>query len=304
VFVVTDEERPSLVREDRPLLAALEAQGVEAAPWVWSLGVPAGAPGAVFLLRSTWDYYRRLSEFLAWLDSIEAAGGTVQNPASVIRWNCDKRYLLDLGRRGVAVVPTVVVEQGEAVTLREIVEREGWGDRELVLKPCVSANSWKTVRVAPEGLASAEEPFAEAVKARAMLVQPFQEAIERTGEYSFVFLGGDLAHAVQKRPRPGDFRVQEDHGGTTERVEDVSEEWSAQAKGALRAASSSAGLSELVLYGRVDGVVSGRTLQVMEVELIEPSLYFAQAPESVETFARAIVQSFRPAPSSVTPRSR
>ena len=182
------------------------------------------------------------------------------NPVALVRWNAHKRYLLDLEARGVAIVPTVLVERGEAVSLEDLLRQRGWP--EAVVKPAVSINAHGTFRaVAGEG----EDRFQALVARADALVQPFVPEVLEEGEHSFVFLGETLALTVLKRAAPGDFRVQKDHGGSATRV----------FPGAGLEARARAVVDAIEgpwLYARVDAVRRGDELLVMELEAIEPEL--------------------------------
>ena len=115
------------------------------------------APGALVVLRSTWDYAGRVDEFRAWLDRLDADGAAVRNPTDLVRWNLHKSYLLDLERRGVPVVPTRLVERGAAVALGDVAAEAGWDD--VVVKPAVAATARLTVHEAREGAGATARPL-------------------------------------------------------------------------------------------------------------------------------------------------
>jgi glutathione synthase/RimK-type ligase-like ATP-grasp enzyme len=234
---------------------------------------------AAVVLRSTWDYHERAGAFLGWLDDLERRGARVRNPIPTLRWNATKTYLRDLAEAGVHVVPTEIVDAAAGTGLREVMERRGW--RDVVVKPAVSATAFETWRVGEPPAAEDEVRFARLSSERAMMVQPFVAEIEEEGELSLMFLGGAFSHAVRKRPRQGDFRVQHEFGGTLEPA-------TADAGLVAEAAAIVARAPDPCLYARVDGcVVEGRLL-LMELELIEPALFFEFAPGSAERLADAI----------------
>jgi glutathione synthase/RimK-type ligase-like ATP-grasp enzyme len=286
VGFVTDEAHPDLVEDDRPLVAALRVRGVEALPVIWSGGTP--APADLFVLRSPWDYYRRRDEFLAWLLEAEKVA-PVLNAPTVVRWNSDKRYLLELEASGVPIVATALVEAPLPTRLADVVQAHGWSGKDLVVKPTISAGAYGAMRVAANALDEAEARFAAARATGALLVQPFVDEVTTDGELSFMFVEGALAHVVRKRPSSGDFRVQEEHGGATERIADPPAAIIAQAAVSLTAAGALTDAAAGILYARVDGVVVDGVFRLMEIELIEPTFYFAHAPETVERFANAVL---------------
>jgi len=229
--------------------------------------------------RSCWDYHQRAPEFERWLDRLERAGARVVNPVPILRWNMRKTYLRDLGARGVPVVSTVWAAKGSDTTLRGIAEARGWA--EMVVKPVVSASAHETWRTGRDG-AGDEERFRADLATRDLMVQPFLPGFIEEGELSLVFLAGEYSHAVRKRPKPGDFRVQEEHGGSV--GPDVASPDLVRI-GAL-AVAASPGPSA---YARVDTVAAGGRHLVTELELIEPALYFGMREGAADRLAAALI---------------
>ena len=265
VALATCAEHPDLSPDDRLLLPALERRGMAPVAVRWD--DPAARWGGfdAVVVRSCWDYHHRLPEFLRWLDALAPAGARVFNPLPTMRWNVTKSYLRDLAAAGVPVTPSVWVPKGSTRTLRELADEIGADT--VVVKPNVSASGFETWRFDSARADDGETRFALLRRERDLLVQPFLPAIETDGELSLVFLEGDFSHAVRKRPRPGEFRVQEEHGGTAVAAE-VGLDLVRQAARALALAPGDP------LYARVDGLVSGGVLVVTELELVEPMLYF------------------------------
>jgi len=217
------------------------------------------------IIRCTWDYSWRLGEFLAWIDRVEAAGIRLYNSADVVRWNIDKRYLLELRERGVRIPETTWIARGEltAARLAECVLGE------CVIKPAVSAGAYNTLRVTPTRVREVAAELAEVSREKDILVQEYVQEIESPGEYSLIFLRGEFTHAVLKSPAAGDFRVQPRYGGV-QRAATVTGQTIEQAKHALDVIP----LDETPLYARVDGVLRGSEFVLMELELIEPYLFW------------------------------
>jgi glutathione synthase/RimK-type ligase-like ATP-grasp enzyme len=278
VALVTCSYIRELTDDDRPLLIELWNLGIEAEPAVWDdPSVDWGSYDAA-VIRSTWDYHLSPAAFFAWLGRLEALGTKLWNPAAVVRANVDKSYLKGLAAAGVSVVPTLWVSQGGRTDLDQVLAARGWTD--AVVKPVISAGAFRTRRVklgGPGGQAALDDALAHSDA----MVQPFLPEIKAEGEWSFVFLGGEFSHAVLKTPHAGDFRVQEDHGGRTARREPPPG-LVVQARAALIAGPQS------WLYARVDGVRRGAELIVIEVELIEPSLYLSTAPVAARRLAELI----------------
>ncbi|KXJ98632.1 MAG: Cycloserine biosynthesis protein DcsG [Acidobacteria bacterium OLB17] len=229
------------------------------------------------VIRTTWDYQRSPVEFLDVLAEIEAATRLL-NSRKVVEWNFDKIYLRELRDSGVDIVSTLFETQySQANFARWLDELDA---PELIVKPRVSATAEHTFRLR-EFDASLESIFAE----RPFLVQPFLDEIVRTGEYSLFYFDGEFSHAILKEPKTHDFRVQEEHGGIISAVE---------ATDAMRNAAAKAlsVIPEKLLYARVDLVPSASSgFQLMELELIEPALYFRMEEHAAKRFAEAVARS-------------
>lgn len=270
---------PRLTADDQRAAAVLEARGLEVCPVVWS-GEDEPAVDSL-VIRSTWDYHQRPDEFRRWLDRVEAKQLPVWNPASVLRWNLDKRYLRELEQAGVRTVPTVWLDR-ESPPLRELLESHGWDD--VVVKPAISASGWRTFRSTRDRAVDDEPAFRQLVTDCPAMLQPFIPQVAVEGEWSLMFFGGKFSHAVLKQPAPGGFLVQTEHGGRVEAAIPTStmvqeaEEAVARAPGA-------------VIYGRVDGVREGCRLRLMELELLEPVLFFEYCPLSPHRFADALMDA-------------
>ena len=274
-----DWYQAQIAREEGLLAEALAARGLAAARRPWSDPTVDWRRCRSALFRSTWDYFDRFVEFSPWLERVSACT-RLFNHAGLIRWNIDKRYLGELAEKGVAIVPTRFVERGEAAPLADVMDARGWA--EAVFKPVVSGAARLTHRVRRERLGEHEALFARCVAAEAMMVQAFEPAILDEGELSLVVIAGRTTHAVRKTPRAGDFRVQDDHGGSVQPHQASAAE-RAFAEAAVAACPSPP------LYARVD-MVRGADgdLRLMELELVEPELFFRFHPPAAQALAAAI----------------
>jgi len=260
IALVTWRGLPELAADDRLLQQALLRRGVDARAVVWDDATVDWSAFDAIVVRSTWDYHKRVDEFRAWLDRMD--GLPLWNPAELLRRNIHKSYLLELEARGVNIVPTILVRRGEPMPALP------WED--VIVKPAVSATAYGIVRgVALSNWASDCD----------VLVQPFVPEIVDDGELSFIFLGRAFSHAVLKRPRGGDFRVQNDFGGSATRI-DPPRDLIAQAERIVTT------LGERWLYARVDCIVRDGQLVLMELEATEPSLFLDEA--AAERFADAL----------------
>lgn len=295
IAVATHRERPRATDDDRLALSRIAARcGLAVAPVPWDEPSASWDRYSGVIIRSTWDYHLYPQSFLAWAERVEAAGTPLWNPAAVIRWNADKRYLTELEGAGVPIVPTEWVSRGQEIHLRRIMESRGWS--RAVVKPSVAATSYRTERVRADEEDAHARLIAAILEDSDAMVQPFLARVCREGEWSFVFLddgGGSLAfsHAVMKRPKAEDFRVQSQFGGSV-RAADPPPRLLRQAGDAASAVSALA--PGPLLYARLDGVVSDGeyagegTFLLMEAELIEPMLFFGHAPDAAARFARAV----------------
>lgn len=232
------------------------------------------------VIRSPWDYQQDAGAFFAVLEEIEQSRALLLNPLDLVRWNLRKTYLRDLEARGVRVVNTVWDGRPERSSIRRLftaLEAD-----EVVLKPVVGANADHVLRVRPETIDAILPAARRAYAESGFFAQPFRRKIVEEGEYSVVFLGGAFSHALLKTAAPGDFRVQEEHGGGIAPVEPDS-------RLLARARLAHDALPAMPLYARVDLVRDEQgDLDLMELELIEPCLYFRMDHRSPARFANAL----------------
>lgn len=281
IALATYDRAPGLAPDDRLLIPALERLGIRAEPAIWSdRSIHWRAFDAV-IIRSCWDYHVRFAQFEAWLDALQVDSVPLWNPASIIRWNADKRYLLDLAGRGVATIPTMIAMRGHADAVESLAAAEGW--TRFVIKPAISASGYETFALRMPLDDASRAVIARVAGLGTVLVQPFADEIARSGELSFTFFDGAFSHATIKRARPGEFRVQTEHGGTVESI-GVEPALIEQAAAVVRS------LDERPLYARVDGITRGDAFLLMELELIEPNVFMSYSENAAERFARAIAQ--------------
>jgi glutathione synthase/RimK-type ligase-like ATP-grasp enzyme len=288
VALATYERSPGLAPDDRLLIPALEACGVTAEPVVWSSDTTEWETFDAVVIRSCWDYHLHVDAFYAWLDRLEAIPVPVYNSLGLVRWNADKRYLLDLAQRGVPTIPTFVLLRSHPEDIDGVLADTGW--RRFVIKPTISASGYETYALNAPLDGEARQAVARVTAVGDALVQPFVEEVPRDGEYSFTFIDGVFSHATLKRATDGEFRVQTEHGGSADRVS-PSRELIEQAARVLAA------LDEAPLYARVDGVVRENAFLLMELELIEPNLFLEFGAGAADRMARAIVSRMRRAAS-------
>jgi len=285
VALVTHAQLPDLDPDDRPLAAALREAGMATAVAVWDDPEIDWGAFRLVVLRNPWDYHHRVAEFLAWAERV-AATTELANPLPALRWNLDKRYLVELAASGAPVVPTVRLARGSAIDLAALAAERRWGD--LVVKPAVSADSWETHHVGSD-VAAGQRVVDRLLPKRDLLVQPFLRSVEQYGERCLVFLDGAFSHAVRKNALT--------HGGRWAGLpEGVPVEATPEERGVAERVLAAAGFRDL-LYARVDLVRDPLgTPLLLELELAEPTLFLADAPAGLARLVGAIAARLGRAP--------
>jgi glutathione synthase/RimK-type ligase-like ATP-grasp enzyme len=260
-----------------PQAAALKGAGANVVPIAWTEVGDMSAYDLVLPLVA-WGYHQDYPRWLALLERAEAERWPMINPPSLLRWNGDKAYLAELAERGVSTVPTLAVEACCDADLDEA--RRRFGTDCLVVKPPISASAAGTHRL------SSNDDLPPDSRGGPMIIQPLIEEIATTGEFSLMLFNEEYSHAVVKRPKSGDFRVQEYHGGVTLPC-------NAPPVGAIRLTQQAlAAAPAHATYARVDIVPDDLgVLRIMELELIEPSLFLDHAPDDGRAFTQAILSS-------------
>jgi glutathione synthase/RimK-type ligase-like ATP-grasp enzyme len=281
VTIVAHGALPYGAPDDVILARAFQRRGATTRVAVWNdPGVDwAACPRTV--VRSTWDYYRHQAPWHAWIDRA-AAATTLLNPPNVLRWNGDKRYLRDLARRGVACVPTEVIEPGGSEPLATLVRRRGWTD--VVVKPAIAASAFGARRFAGGAIGDDGEAHVRWLAGSgAVLVQPYLEGIEHVRERSLVYLAGMFSHAFTKSAFSTNAV-----GATSVASHDASPEELRLAADALAAARAAVPVA--TVYARVDLAPDTGGPLLMELELIEPDLALRLDPDAANRLADACLQ--------------
>ncbi|MEV5575171.1 hypothetical protein AB0L06_34470 [Spirillospora sp. NPDC052269] len=256
------------------LRTSLADLGVTAESVIWDDPSADWSSYDLTVIRSTWDYIDRPAEFLAWAEALPR----VANPAPVLRWNTDKRYLRNLAEAGVPTVPT----------LWDPDDLPDWD--EFVVKPAVSAGSRDTARWKRGAEDDQARAHLSALRGSPAMVQPFLSAIDTEGETALVFCDGEFSHAARKSPilRAGAGIEGLVTDGDGRGVITPTTPTEAQLALADQALAAIPGAPDL-LYARVDMVTGpDGTPVLMELELTEPSLFLDIAPEAAEAYAKAI----------------
>lgn len=236
------------------------------------------------VVRTPWDYFDRFNEFSNWLKTVSSLTQFI-NPIKTLWWNIDKHYLQDLNSQGVRIPPTLFIETGDNRSLLEIIQTSGW--ETCILKPAVSGAARHTYKLNQNNIPDHEIIFQQLIKEEAMLLQEFQHQITTKGEVALMVFGGQFTHAVLKKAKAGDFRVQDDFGGTIH-------EYIPTATEIQFAEEVVSKVTPLPVYARVDVIWDNSdNLCVSELELIEPELWFRKYPPAANKMAETILEQIQ-----------
>lgn len=281
VGLITWAGLPDGAESEQLLLRLLSANGIDARMVDWHDASIDFGKFDLIVLRSCWDYHLRAQEFAEWLRRT-AHVAPILNKVDTVLWNSNKFYLRELEAQGIQIAPTCFVFGGERVSCGQQALVQSW--EKIVVKPAVSASAHKTWLFERQNMPS-PEGLAELMGGADFLAQQFIPEIQMQGEISFIYLDGNYSHAVLKRPACGDFRVQQEHGGSAELFHSTAtllQQANAIAQAVPQVRDS--------LYCRLDAVEKNGKLILMELELIEPELFLGLAEGAAKRFAAAIVR--------------
>ena len=269
----------NILLEQELLKSAFESQGLKVDITYWDNPSYEWQQTKSVLFRTVWDYFERFDEFWDWLEQVKTKTRLI-NSYELIKWNIDKHYLRDLKNNDIQVVPTYFADKGNNISLQEIANLNDW--KHIVIKPAISASAFNTYKITNDEIEQKEQLFHELLHTHDMLVQPFFPTISELGEASLMVFGGKFTHAILKKAKAGDFRVQDDFGGTVHDYNPTQEE----IKFAEKVFQS---CTSLPIYGRVDIVWdSNKHIYLSELEIIEPELWIRNRPESANKIAEAV----------------
>ncbi|WNW02423.1 hypothetical protein RRF68_03075 [Tenacibaculum sp. HL-MS23] len=269
----------NVLDEDNYVKVALEKIGLKVGRLSWYDATFNWSTTKYILFRTTWDYFDRYDEFSKWLNNVSKQT-ILLNSEAIIRWNIDKHYLQDLQKKEVPICESYFVETTEKSSLQELATKHQLN--EFVLKPCVSGGGRHTYRINPQNTPDHETIFKKLIAKEALILQPFQHNIVKKGEISLILINGKFTHAVLKIAKKGDFRVQDDFGGSVHNYTPTQPEINFAEK-AIKACN------ELPIYARVDVFTdNNNNLALAELELIEPELWFRNNPKAADELAKGI----------------
>jgi glutathione synthase/RimK-type ligase-like ATP-grasp enzyme len=270
----------NVLDEDRILKEALEEKGLKIHRINWDHPSFDWSSTRYILFRTTWDYFERFDEFSAWLNEVSDKTQLI-NQKELIYWNIDKHYLKDLSDQGIRIPKTTFIEAGDSASLKDYIICCGW--EEFILKPAVSGAARHTYRFKKADYEQHSTIFKELIEVESLLLQEYQNKITSKGEVAFMIFGGKYSHAVLKKAKPGDFRVQDDFGGSLHDYDPSDEE--------IEFAEKAISVCDpMPVYARVDVIWNNEDqLCVGEIELIEPELWFRRENRSAKRCASAIL---------------
>jgi glutathione synthase/RimK-type ligase-like ATP-grasp enzyme len=280
IALLTCEKLPDLTPQDRPLITELAKHDITATAVIWDDPSINWSDFDYLIFRNTWDYFEKETEFNLWLDQIEKLGIKTLNPIAIIKKNKHKFYLQEMERQGIKILPTLFIDKTTNLNLKELMPSH-W--KKAVLKPAFSAGSYLTEVFEAADVEKTNTQYKIIASEKDLLLQQFMPAIQTVGETSFIFFNKKFSHAINKKPVPGDFRIQVQFGGIY-RLTHPDDELIAKAQKIVDTFTGK------LLYARVDGIVIDNELHLMEVECIEPDLYFNVSEGSLERFVNAIVE--------------
>ena len=228
------------------------------------------------IIRSTWNYQENFLKFINVLKEINSSSADLQNPIDIVEWNLNKQYLKDLEDKNIKIVPS---QWFKNFIPKEIIQSFlNFNSKKIIIKPCISANADFTYILEEKTALSKLKTLKKDFIDKEFIIQPFIQDIKNEGEYSLIYFGNTLSHVLLKTPKVGDFRVQEEHGGTLKSIINPEQALFRFGKNVINK------LPRTCLYSRVDIVRNKNEFLLMEVELIEPSLYFNMDSKSPKKF--------------------
>jgi len=274
----------ALHTEERLLVEGFGQRGLDASLVNWSDMDVEWNTYDIALVRSTWDYIDRREEFLDVLSRIETSSCKLYNPFAAIAWNSDKHYLFDLVKWSIPIVPTYHVNKELLAEVQTMFLENNW--QEAIFKPTVGGGASGIYKVNTHDIPTEGQNIFERHPEHIYLIQPLAESVQSEGEWSYVFFAGELAYVLLKKAAVGEYRIQSMYGGTLEMTEPTTQD-------RLEAKAIFDKLQVDRLYTRLDLVRFDGSLVIMEVELIEPILYFAFAPQGIPKMVEATLRQLQ-----------
>ncbi len=280
VALVTYNELPNLVDGDNLLIDPFKTQGVEVVAAPWDKPDIKWGNFNIVILRSCWNYIDKFKEFTTWLDDLEKNKVNLWNPVQIIKWNSNKKYLLDLEKKGASIIPTKIFNKNNIKEIPEYLDSLEIYET-IIIKPVIGNRSLNVVKINKNKFDINNVEFVNLINGTEVLIQPFLKEIEKDGEFSFVFFNKKYSHAMVKKPKQGEYRTHPDFGGIEYKF-NPPENLIRQAEIILN------NIESPLLYARVDGICVNGKLLLMELELIEPYLFFECEEKAPKSFVDAV----------------
>lgn len=272
--LVTCRQFPRLTFDDRKLVKPLFTLGVKAIPVIWDVKNINWKDFDIVIIRSPWDYHLNAEAFRVWIKKLAKENINLWNRPDAVSWNINKKYLLDLKKRGIPVIETVL---SSSTPLPRIMVRHGWD--EVIIKPVIGASAYKIQKISRRKAENFQFPANEE-----FLIQPFVKEIQTEGEISFVFIAGRFSHAVLKKPKNGEFLTWPEFGAILATIKP-------EGKIIRQAERIFKAIPFQTLYARIDSVNIKGKLHLMEIELNEPMLLFRFSANAAQRLAQAISEN-------------
>lgn len=280
IGLLTCQRLPDLTPADQLLIPELAKHNIIAEAVIWDNPDVIWTDFDYLIFRNTWDYYEKESQFNLWLSTIKKLGIKTLNSIDIIEQNKHKFYLRDIQNQDIAIIPTVFIEKTKQLHLAEIIPPH-W--KKAVIKPAFSAGSYLTEVFEVANIEEINQKYQTIASEKDLLLQEFKPEIESEGETSLIFFNKKFSHAINKKPKSGDFRIQVQFGG-------VYTSLSPSANLIQQAQKIVDTFPNNLLYARVDGIIINNHIQLMEVECIEPDLYFNYSEGSLQRFVNSILK--------------
>lgn len=284
VALVTYRESPKLIDGDNLLVEPFNKHGLEVKAVPWDQPNIDWQSFDLVILRSCWNYHYKVKEFADWLNSLEKNKVNLWNPINIVKWNINKKYLLDLKDKGIPIITTSIFNQDNIDTAQNYIN--SLVCKEIVIKPTSGASAYKVNKIRKTDYSSDLPIVKEILSDSEAMIQPYMKEISDEGEYSFIFFNKKYSHAVLKHPKKEEYRTQLTFGGREEKTT-PDDSLIKQAQNVLFKIDSP------LLYARVDGICVNGKLLLMELELTEPYLFFEYDEKAAQKFTEAVESIFQ-----------
>ena len=269
----------NVLREDELVINALKEKNLSVVKKDWNDSIFDWETTRSILFRSTWDYFDKFELFKKWFNKTKNKCLMI-NSTETIEWNIDKHYLLDLQEHQIPIPNSEFIKRGSSIDLSLLMQKKNWN--EIVVKPTISGAAKNTYRLKKEEIIQFGPIWEKLIYKEDFIVQEFQNNVISEGEVAMIVIGGKFTHAVLKKAKEGDFRVQDDFGGSIA-IYNPNEEMVKLAEKCTRI------LTPIPSYARVDIIWDNlRELAVSELELIEPELWFRLNPNAAQKLAHSV----------------